>query len=340
MINKLKKIGVGVVTSLLFFSVSNIFAQKGQSLREWLTGVKKEAVETGIDPVFFDGVFKHMQINRRVINLNKNQPEHRLTFEKYKNTRASKVRIAIGKRKYKEYHDQIIAAGNAYGVDPCVILSIWGMETSYGGFMGDFPVIKSLASLAYSHPDEKRAQFFRKELILALHILQSGHVSYENFKGEWAGASGHPQFLPSSWFKYAVDFDNDGKKDIWTDKNDVFASIANYLHKNGWSKGEPWVLGISTPKNFPPEQEGRKVVKKVSTWVKEYGIKSLNGQPVPKEYYDLDASVVFPYGGPNLLVFNNFNTIMKYNRSIYYAGSIGYMADSICQRKDALKGLY
>ena len=173
MIKKINKLFVGVLSGLLFFNVGNIYAEKQQSFSDWLASVKKEAVITGIDPVFFDQIFKGMTINKRVLNLKKNQPEHRLTFNKYRHTRASKNRIAIGKREYKKYHDQLVAAGNAFGVDPCIITSIWGMETSYGHFMGSFPVIKSLTSLAYSAPSPKRAAFFRKELVYAWSIWTS-----------------------------------------------------------------------------------------------------------------------------------------------------------------------
>src|SRR5204862_3055846 len=133
-------------------------------------------------------------------------------------------RIRLGQSEFRKYHDLLTEVGNNFGVDPCFITSFWGMETSYGRYLGTFPVIKALATLAY---DKRRSQTFRKELLLALHILQEGHVSPDKFVGEWAGASGQPQFLPSSWRKYAVDYDHDGRKNIWTSYPDAFASIAN-----------------------------------------------------------------------------------------------------------------
>ncbi|WP_426741320.1 lytic murein transglycosylase, partial [Pseudomonas aeruginosa] len=129
--------------------------------------------------------------------------------------------------------------------------------------MGNFPVINALATLAY---DSNRKDFFRKELFLALHILKGGHVSLADFKGEWAGASGQPQFLPSSWVKYAVDYDGDGRKDIWKSKPDVFASIANYMKQNGWQAGEPWAIQVKLPAKFDMKLEGKGIVKPVSEW--------------------------------------------------------------------------
>jgi membrane-bound lytic murein transglycosylase B len=201
------------------------------------------------------------------------------------------------------------------------------METSYGTYMGNFPVIKALATLAY---DSKRKEVFRKELFLALHILNEGHVDLAHFKGEWAGASGQPQFLPSSWVKYAVDYDGDGRKDIWESKADVFASIANYMKHNGWQTGEPWAIQVKLPSTFDMKLEGKSTVKRVSEWT-ALGVRTEHGEPLP--YQNLQASIIQPYGGPTFLAFPNYRMILRYNNSIYYAGAIGYLADSICKVK-------
>jgi membrane-bound lytic murein transglycosylase B len=138
-------------------------------------------------------------------------------------------KLKDGKR-FKENETWLNDIARRYGVDPCFMVSFWGMETSYGGYMGNFPVIQALSTLAF---ESTRKDFFRNELFVALQILNDGHVPLSKFKGEWAGASGHPQFLPSSWMKYAVDYDGDGKKDIWSSKQDALASIANYMkHPN------------------------------------------------------------------------------------------------------------
>lgn len=312
---------------ILLFCIGMGSAQAQESWRQWVSDLRAEAIAQGIEPSFFDQTFKHIRPNRSIRQYAVSQPEHRLRFDKYRRTRGSKYRILMGKRNYKKNKAMLEQIGKEYGVDPCFIVSFWGMETSYGTFMGSFPVIKSLATLAYN---SKRKQFFRQELLFALQIVQGGHVSMRDYKGEWAGASGQPQFLPSSWRNYAVDYDRDGKKDIWKTKSDVFASIANYVKQKGWKTGEPWAIEVNLPRHFDMSLEGRKTTKPVSEW-SQMGVRTLTGEPLP--YQNLNASIVKPYGGPTFLAFDNFKVIMKYNASTYYAGTIGHMADSICGRK-------
>lgn len=311
---------------LLCFLSHNVIASQ-QNWTSWVADVRKEALEQGISPSVFDAAFADIhEPSRQVKGLARSQPEHRLTYQKYLSSRVDAYRIAIGRKEYKK--NQVIAdeIGERYGVDPCFIMSFWGMETSYGSYMGTFPVIKSLATLAY---ESNRRDFFRKELFLALHILNDGHVSLKDFKGEWAGASGQPQFLPSSWVKYAVDYDGDGHKDIWKSKPDVFASIANYMKINGWQHGEPWAIFVKLPPHFDMTLEGKSTVKSVSEWT-ALGVRTESGQSLP--YPNLQASIVQPNGGPVFLAYPNYKMILRYNNSIYYAGAIGYLADKICQR--------
>ena len=294
---------------------------------QWVQQFRSEAISDGIEPRFFDDVFRDLQPNQSVMRFDHTQPEKRLSYQHYLHTRASNDRIAIGRNEYQKNKRLLNEIGDRYGVDPCFIVSLWGMESSYGRYMGNFPVIRSLATLAY---DDRRADFFRSQLKQALHIVSEGHVSLENFKGEWAGASGQPQFLPSSWYRYAVDYDGDGRKDIWFSHPDVFASIANYLKLNGWRKGEPWAVEVTLPKNFDMRLEGKDKIKPVREW-QALGVRLTNGESLPRG--DLEASVVQPYGGPTFLTYKNYRVIMTYNNSIYYAGAIGYMADSICRRR-------
>lgn len=318
-----KFIGIGVC--LLLASNSSMAFDNWDA---WVLGLKKEAVSQGIEPVLLERAFKNISApSRQVKQFSKSQPEHRLTFNKYRKTRASNYRILLGERNFKKNASLLREVGNAFGVDPCFIVSFWGMETSYGHFMGNFPVIKSLATLAY---ESNRKSFFRAELLEALHIVNEGHVSLANYKGEWAGASGQPQFLPSSFSRYAIDYNKDGRKDIWSTKADVFASIANYLKNKGWKTGEPWAVEVELPKGFDMSQEGRKIRKPVTEW-QRLGVTLPKGGNLPKPA--LEASIIKPYGGPALLAFNNFRVIMRYNNSTYYAGAIGYMADKICKRR-------
>ena len=303
-----------------------VFAEP-QSWSSWVADVRKEALAQGISASTFDVAFADIhEPSRQVKGLARSQPEHRLTYSKYLSSRVDSYRITVGRQQYKK--NQVLAdeVARHFGVDPCFIMAFWGMETSYGSYMGNFPVIKSLATLAY---DSKRRDFFRKELFLALHILNDGHVSLQRFKGEWAGASGQPQFLPSSWVKYAVDYDGDGRKDIWDSKADVFASIANYMKKNGWRTGEPWAIYVQLPANFDKNLEGKSIIKPVSEW-NALGVRTESGEALPHQ--DWQASVVQPNGGPVFLAYPNYRMILRYNNSIYYAGAIGYLADKICQR--------
>jgi membrane-bound lytic murein transglycosylase B len=319
----MKKWGLAIIAML--FLNNAVFAEE-QSWNQWVSGVREEALQQGIRPSTFDDAFAGVTAPSRTIKgLMHSQPEHRLTFMKYRTTRADNYRIAIGRKQYQKNKALLEEIGEKYGVNPCFIVSFWGMETSYGTYMGNFPVVKALATLAY---DSKRKEVFRKELFLALHILNDGHVSLDNFKGEWAGASGQPQFLPSSWVKFAVDYDGDGRKDIWESKPDVFASIANYMKQNGWQAGEPWAIQVKLPPKFDMKLEGKNTSKPVSEW-NSLGVRTANGEPLPHQ--ELQASIVQPYGGPTFLAFPNYRMILRYNNSIYYAGAIGYLADEICK---------
>lgn len=317
-----------VVTLGLAFLLPNmVLAAQTQNWASWVSDVRKEALGQGISPRIFDAAFADIhEPSKQVKGLAHSQPEHRLTYSKYLKSRVDAYRITIGRKQYKKYQAIADEIGEHFGVDPCFVMSFWGMETSYGSYMGNFPVIKSLATLAY---DSNRPAFFRQELFLALHILNDGHVTLDRFKGEWAGASGQPQFLPSSWVKYAVDYDGDGHKDIWDSKPDVFASIANYMKLNGWHAGEPWAVYVKLPPHFDMALEGKTIVKPVSEW-NALGVRTEQGKALP--YPNLQASIVQPNGGPVFLAYPNYKMILRYNNSIYYAGAIGYLADKICQR--------
>ena len=315
---------MGIFLLIGFFNIS---AYGKQSWPDFLKEIRKEAIAQGIRPEVVDDALRGIkEPSRKVLHLDRTQPEKRLTFLKYRNTRADAYRIKLGRKELQKHQALLQEIGRRYSVNKCFIVSLWGLETSYGRFMGSFPVVHSLATLAY---DNRRSAFFRKQLFLALHILNDGHVQLKDFKGEWAGASGHPQFLPSSWHKFAVDYDRSGRKDIWKSLPDAFASIANYLHKSGWRIGEPWAIPVTVPVNFDEKLMSRKIVKTISQW-KSLGVHAQENEHLPNKNYE--ASIIRPYGGPTLMIFNNFKVIMKWNRSIYYAGTVGYMAEQVCQQ--------
>ena len=244
----------------------------------------------------------------------------------YRQTRADQARIRLGRQEYQKNQTLLNQISKSYGVDSCFVVALWGLETDYGHFMGNFSVPQSLATLAY---DSNRKAFFRHELIEALHILQDGQVSLQNFKGEWAGASGHPQFLPTSWYKYAVDFKGDGRKDIWKTLPDALASIANYLAKNGWQAGQPWGVEVTLPADFDSALIGKTVVKPVSAW-RSLGVR-ISSDSAAAISDQLPASIIQLNGGPALMVFNNFRALQTWNDSNYYVSTVGYLADQICR---------
>ena len=317
---------IGVIACSIA-AIGHANAAPKQSWSQFLQEIRKEALAQGIRPEVLNAAFAGIKApSRKVLHLDRTQPEKRLTFLKYRNTRSDNYRIVIGRKRLKKWGPLLNEISQKYGVSKCFITALWGLESSYGNYMGKFPVIHSLATLAY---DNRRSAFFRKQLFHALHILNGGHVELKDFKGEWAGASGHPQFLPSSWHNYAVDYDGDGRKDIWRTHADVFASIANYLKQNGWQTGQPWAIEVTTPPGFNKDLLTSKVVKTVGEW------QALGVRPTKRALPagNLEASVVRPHGGPTFMIFNNFRVIMRWNRSIYYAGTVGYTAEKICRRE-------
>lgn len=288
----------------------------------WVQQLRAEAISQGIRPQLFDQIFKGMTPSPEHLQLDRKQPEKRLTYLEYRTSRVPVARIQRGKQEFKKREALLNEIGQHYGVSPCIITSLWGMESDYGNYMGKYPVIRSLATMAY---DNRRGEFFRRELLYALHIVNDGQVKLKDYVGEWAGASGQPQFLPSSWYRYAVDYNGDGRKDIWHTYSDIFASIANYLDKNGWQKGQPLLVEVVLPSNFDLDEANLKIEKTVSEWL------AMGIRPKGKIYnHNVMASIIIPGGGPAFMVFNNFKVIMKWNRSTYYAAAVSYLADKIC----------
>ncbi len=323
--NTFFRILVLILFAMAMLTTLQVEAAKKQSFAQWRADLRQQVLSEGVSPAVFDRAFRGITPQRRVVNLDRNQPEKRLTFYQYRKTRIDPYRITLGKRAFKKHRTLLNDIGRQYGVDPCFIVSIWGLETSYGNFMGSFSVIRALSTLAY---DGRRSAFFRKELIIALKILNEGHVDVTKLKGEWAGASGHPQFLPSSWKNFAVDYDGDGKKDIWTNKKDALASIANYLASNGWKAGQPWGIPVLLPNNMDRDSLGKKNRKSVNDWL-QLGIQAAYGHNLPMA--NLSAAIIKPYGGPDMMIFDNFRALQSYNPSLFYVGSVGYLAEQICQ---------
>lgn len=311
--------------SLLIFTPAN--AQIQIPWDQFVKELRIEALAQGIRAEIFDEAFRDIRApSAKIVHFEKTQPEKRLTFLQYRSTRADPARIRLGRQEYHRNQSILEKIGNEYGVNPCFIVSLWGMETSYGHFMGNFPVIQSLATLAYT---SARGAYFKKQLMIALRMLNDGQVSLSDFKGEWAGASGQPQFMPSTWQEYAVDYSGEGRRDIWHNLGDVFASIANVLVKNGWQRGQPWAVKVELPAGFDREWINNKSVKTVEEWTR-LGVRPASGSDLDN---NLTATIIEPAGGPAFMIFKNFQVLMRWNHSSYYVGSVGYMAEQICQKE-------
>jgi membrane-bound lytic murein transglycosylase B len=294
----------------------------------WLKELRAEANGKGISEATLDAALVGVKPIPRVIELDRKQPEFTLTFQQYMNRVVPQSRVEKGRVKFTENKALLTGISRKFGVPPQFLVAFWGIETDFGRVTGGFKVIDALATLAY---DGRRSKFFRRELHLALKIIDGGHIKSNVMMGSWAGAMGQPQFMPSSFVGYAVDYDKDGRKDIWKTRADVFASAANYLSRHGWRAGERWGRQVKVLEDFDPKRANLKVRKTVSGWASE-GVTRADGTQLPKS--DLDASVILPAGagGPAFLVYNNYRVIMRWNRSHYFAMAVGRLADQIAGR--------
>ena len=316
------KLFVGVLFSVIWVWTSPGHAEEFQA---WLAKLKAEAASKGISQPTLEAAFRGVKPIPRVIELDRNQPEFKLTFDDYIRRVMPNSRVKKGRKKFKENLKLLTEVSRKYGVQPQFLVAFWGVETDFGRITGGFRVIQALATLAH---DGRRSKFFRRELFHALRILEEGHIKPDSMKGSWAGAMGQPQFMPSSFTGYAVDHDGDGRKDIWTTKPDVFASAANYLSRYGWRGDERWGRAVKLPNGFDKSMQGLKVKKTVREWA-ALGVTMDDGAPLPKS--DLKASLILPMkkSGPAYLGYNNYRVILKWNRSHYYAIAVGRLADRI-----------
>jgi len=318
----MKSIGIWLTAAIIAITVATPAKADFQS---WLKKLRAEAASEGISETTLTAALNGIKPIPRVIELDRKQPEFTLTFNEYMDRVIPRSRVKKGQKKLLENKTLLTEVSRKFGVPEKFLVAFWGIETDFGRVTGGFKVIDALATLAY---DGRRSKFFRRELLLALRVIEEGHIESNVMMGSWAGAMGQPQFMPSSFIGYAVDYDNDGRKDIWNTLADVFASAANYLSRYGWRAGERWGRPVKVPEGFDPDRANLKVRKTVSGWASE-GVTRLDGSPLPKS--DLDASVILPAGneGPAYLVYKNYRVIMRWNRSHYFAMAIVRLADQI-----------
>ncbi|MGB0694070.1 MAG: lytic murein transglycosylase [Rhodospirillaceae bacterium] len=293
----------------------------------WLQGMKAEALQAGISPRIVASVLDPVQPINRVMELDSRQPEFTLAFSNYFGRAVSPDRITKGRQLLATHGALLNRISARYGVPPRFIVSFWGLETNFGGFMGDFSTIDALATLAWHG---RRGAFFRAQLLDALRIIEDGHASRQSMTGSWAGAMGHVQFMPSTFRAYAVDGDGDGRINLWASLPDAFSSAASYLSAIGWKADENWGREVKLPKpGFDYGLSGLGTQMPLKEWAAK-GVRAADGSPLP-QVEGFPASLLLPSGanGPAFLVYENYRHILDWNRSLFYALAVGHLADRI-----------
>lgn len=285
----------------------------------------ERAMSEGLSAAVVNDVLGQVKKVERVIELDRNQPEFIRTFADYYDRRVTEQRVMQG-RELRDQHAALLQdLQQQYGVPPHYLLAFWGLESNFGSYFGNIPTVNALSTLAC---DPRRGEFFAGELIAALRIVETGDIEADQMLGSWAGAMGHVQFLPSVFLKYAVDADQDGRSDLWRSVPDALASAANFLQGIGWTTGLRWGREVHLPDDFDYALAGRANTRALSEWT-TMGITNAFGDVLPA--LDLQSSVLVPAGheGPAFLVYENFEVIMRWNRSEYYAIAVGRLADRI-----------
>ncbi|MCQ4273017.1 lytic murein transglycosylase [Pseudomonas kuykendallii] len=292
------------------------------SFEQWRDGFRSQALNAGIRAEVFDRAFSGVTPDQAVIDADRSQPEFTRPVWEYLDGALSAQRVAKGKALIQQNAALLASIEERYGVEPQTLVAVWGMESNFGQIMGSRSVIRSLATLAY---EGRRPGFAQSQLIAALLILQHGDVKPERMIGSWAGAMGQTQFIPTTYDTHAVDFDGDGRRDIWDSSADALASTAHYLQASGWRHGLPWGFEVTLPKGFDYALADADIRKPLREW-QGLGI----APPVlPGQLTDESASLLLPAGhrGPAFLVLSNFRAILKYNNSSSYALAIGLLSE-------------
>ena len=295
-----------------------------ESFAGFVAGMKAEARAKGVPPAILERAFQGVQPNAKVIELDRFQPESTMTWPKYRALVLPDTRLAAARAQYTSEQALLGRVWERYRVEPRVIVAIWGIESGFGANTGKYNVVEALATLAW---EGRRASFFRGELLAALQILGNGDITPDRMTGAWAGAMGQPQFMPSSYLRTAVDFDGDGRRDIWNSRADVFGSIANYLAKSGWQGREPWGQAVLLPVNFDVSAAGRDRKRSLTEWMR-LGVRRADGSAFTRG--DVTGAVVLPdkTGGEAFMTYANYAAIRRYNQSDYYCCAVGLLADS------------
>lgn len=295
-----------------------------QTFAQWQAGFRKEALAAGIRADLFDRAFVGVSPDMSVIKADRSQPEFTRPVWEYLDGALSPLRVNKGKSLIQQNAQVLQNIEQRYGVDREALVAVWGMESNFGQFQGSKSVINSLATLAY---EGRRPGFAHAQLIAALQILQQGDITPEKMLGSWAGAMGQTQFIPTTYNTHAVDFDGDGRRDIWGSSTDALASTAHYLQSSGWQRGQPWGFEVSLNEGFDYTLADGTLRKPVAEW-ERLGVSEYGGLPITPDDKQLSASLLLPAGhrGPAFLIFDNFRAILKYNNSSSYALAVGLLS--------------
>ncbi len=292
----------------------------------WIDQFRKYALQKGISTATFDLAFAGISIKRSVLTASERQPEVEQRIWTYLENAVSGYRLRRGRELMATHQPLLRGIHETYGVQPHVLVAIWGLESNFGAVMGETDTFEALATIAYKG---RRHAYARKELIAALTILEKGYAERSQLRGSWAGAMGQTQFIPSTYLDYAVDGNGDGRRDLWRDLEDVFASTANYLAKWNWQRGRRWGREVITPVDFDYTLADRAIIKPVEHW-STLGVTAAAGTTLEADKNQA-ASLFLPAGhsGPAFLIYQNFRSIMKYNNSTAYALAVSHLADRL-----------
>ena len=305
--------------------ISAAAAPQAPTFNQWRDAFRQEALDKGIDASLFDRAFDGVTPDADVIKADRSQPEFSRPVWAYLDSALSNQRVATGRSRLSAQEETLDAIEQRYGVDRHILAAIWGLESNYGQNMGSRQVIRSLATLAH---EGRRPGFAHDQLLAALDILQHRDIEPNGMLGSWAGAMGQTQFIPTTYNQYAVDFDGNGRRDIWNSPADALASAANYLKASGWHSGQRWGQEVRLPANFDYALADPGVKKSVAEW-QALGVRPANQDSFAGNMADQRAALLLPAGhkGPAFLLQHNFSTIMRYNNSSSYALAIGLLSD-------------
>ena len=309
-------------------AASNSVWGAGEDFGQWLEGVRSEALDRGIKKATLDQALTGVAQIPRVIELDRKQPEFTLSFKQYMSRVVPEKRVRKGRALIEQHRVLLNTVAKKHGVQARFIVALWGIESDFGRLTGGFKVVPALATLAF---DGRRSSFFRSQLFHALTILDQGHITVDRMTGSWAGAMGQPQFMPSSFVRFATDQDGDGRIDIWTTPADVFGSAANYLARSGWRDDLTWGRAVSVPEGFARAEFGLKNSKSLPQW-QQLGVRRADGTDLPQRPVTASVIEAEQGKGPTFVVYQNFRTILKWNRSTFFALAVGRLADRLERR--------